>query len=165
MGFQSEEIREGVLLVSLTTGPVHVSYLSSLLRILQAALREVALNTDGPNQRFARRPQPVLLISRTHSDVGLTVEVEFGDPLDSRPLMKLSSETFDAFLQRLSERVMGDPQLSLFGGGKAATMPLADSRVTRRMDEVYRELRRSSKVTLSNGQRTIVVEGDRVEVE
>ena len=52
------------LSVSIDASRVPVSYVSSLLRVVQAAIREVALTNDQARQRFSQRPRPILVISQ-----------------------------------------------------------------------------------------------------
>ena len=153
------------LSIELRQGSVSVSYLSSLLRLVQAALREVALSGDGTRERFDRQPQPILVLSRLSSQDGLTLQMTFVDPIDGTPLEELSSRTFDAFLDSLGRFVMSLPQPGLWGGAaRRSPQPPFESGLSERMDQVYAELRRSSKVTLRFQTRSIEIEGDRMEI-
>ena len=142
-----------------------VSYLSSLLRVVQAALREVARSDDGTRQRFDQRPEPTLLLSRLSTSGDLTLHFTFADPLDSTPLLDFSSQAFDAFLDQFIDYIKGMPQPGLWGG--ASTRPAQrglTSELTMRMDQVHRELRRSPKATMMFGGRSIEIEGDRMDI-
>ena len=151
--------------LSIDASCVPVSYVSSLLRVVQAALREVALTNDQARQRFSQRPQPILVISGLTTDGDLTVKFTFADASSSSRLGGLSEQVFGALLDRFSEFVRGLPQRSLWGGAARGSpgRPL-DSQLARRMDQLYRELRRSPKATLRFGSRSIQVEGDRMEI-
>lgn len=152
-----------VLAIELDPGHVPVSYLSSLLRVVQAALREVAMSNELTRPQFARRPQPVLLVPSIMSNGDLTLQVTFSR--DSTPLRELSSQIFNAFLDRFSEFVRGLPQRGLWGGASyRPSKSHFESEVMRRMDQVYRELRRSPKVTVRFQGRSIEIEGDRMEI-
>ena len=164
-GERRSETHQDLLAIQLDPGHLSVSHISSLLRVVQATLREVALSETGTRQQFDRRPQPILLLSRPLSDGEVALQFTFADPLDSTPLRELSTQTFNAFLDRFSEYVRGLPQPSLWGG--AARRPPHgpfDSELTRRMDQLFRELRRSPKATMSFQGRTIELEGDRMEI-
>jgi hypothetical protein len=153
------------LVVQLTPSHVSVSYLSSLLRVVQAGLREVARSDDGTRRQFDRRPQPMLLLSGVMDDDGLRLHFIFADPSGDVSLTELSSRTFNAFLDRFTEFVRGLPQPGLWGGAALRSPPAPfESELARRMDQVYRELRRSSKASMSFQGRTIEVEGDRLEI-
>ena len=151
--------------VELPHGSVSVSYLSSLLRVIQAALREVAMSDDGARAQFDRRPQPVLVLSRLASDDKLRIYLVFIDPIDRAPMPELSTRTFDAFLDRLGEFVTSLPQRGLWGGSARPSpgRPF-ESEVSRRMYQVYGELRRTRKATLRFQDRSIEIEGDRMEI-
>ena len=156
---------QDALAIELAAGAIPVSYLSSLLRVVQACLREVARSDDGTRRHFERQPQPMLVLAGMDSDSGITVKFVFTDPLGETPLEELSSRTFNAFLDRLSEFVRELPQPGLWGGA-ALIPPHAPfkTELSRRMDQMYRELRRSSRVTLRFGGRSIEIEGDRMEI-
>jgi len=157
--------RPGYLSVRLDPGGVSVSYLSSLLRVLQAALREVARDNDQTRRHFDSKQQPVLMVGGVRAGDGLTLDLTFADPLDSSALEALSSHTFNAFLDKLGEYVRKLPQPGLWGGA-ARRPPLwqLETDLARRMDQVYVELRRIPKVTVSYQDRAIEVEGDRMEI-
>ena len=165
----SNESRPGrqaeYLSVQLGSKYVSASYLSSLLRVVQAAIREVARTTEGTRGNFARQPQPVLLVPRVRANGELTLDFVFADPLDSSPLEQISAQVFDAFLDSLSDFVRRLPQPGLWGGA-ARRLPPGDleSELARRMDQVYVELRRIPKVTVQFQGRRIEVEGDRMEI-
>ena len=157
---------QDLLSISIESRRVPVSYLSSLLRVVQVALREVASTDDETLRRFSERPQPVLLLSNVTGGGDLTLRFVFVDPADSKLLLELSSRVFSALLDRFSGFVKALPQPSLWGG--AARRPTArpfESELAMRMDQLYREFRRSSRVTMSFRTRTIRVEGEHMEVE
>ena len=158
-------VDEGILTVQLDPSDLSVSYLSSLLRVVQAALREVARSEDGTRQRFDRHPQPVLRLSRLDTDDALTLHFTFADPQDGTPLNELSSQTFDALLDRFSEFVRGLPQPGLWGGAARRPPPgPSESELARRMGQLYRHLRRAPKATMRTQGRSIEIEGDRMEI-
>lgn len=153
-----------VLSIEIAQASVSVSYMSSLLRVVQAALREVALDTDGAREHFEGRPQPLLAMPAPAGGDSIAMSFVFVDPQDSSPLEKLSAATFGSFLDRLQAHVASLPQPSLFGGASRRPTREAASEVERRMDQVYAELRRASRVTLRHGGRSLAIEGDRLEV-
>lgn len=155
----------GVLTIRLQPSNLSVSYLSSLLRVVQAAVREVARSDDGTRPIFDRNPQPILELSRLETDDGLTLYFTFTDPQDGTSLNELSSQAFDALLDRFGEFVRGLPQPGLWGGAanRSAQRPFEDE-LTRRMDQLYREMRRSPRATMRAQGRTIEIEGDRMEI-
>ena len=153
-----------VLTIEIAEGTVSVSYMSSLLRVVQAALREVALDTDGAREHFESRPQPLLAMPALAGGDSIAMSFVFVDPRDDNPMDELSAATFGSFLDRLQAYVTSLPQPSLFGGASRRPSREADTEGDRRMDQVYAELRRASRVTLRHGGRSLVIEGDRLEV-
>ena len=153
-----------VLEVRLRSDGVQVSYLSSLLRVVQAALREVAHSVEGPNRRFEQRPQPVLVLSRLVAGDDLVLGFTFVDPIDGTPLEELSDETFQALLSSFAEFIRGLPQPGLWGGParRPSSSPL-ESDLAKRMDQLHRELRRSPRAVVAHRGRSVVVEGDLME--
>ena len=153
-----------VLSIEIAGGAVSVSYMSSLLRVVQAALREVALDTGGAREHFEGRPQPLLAMPALAGGDSIAMSFAFVDPQDGSPMEGLSAATFGSFLDRLQAHVTSLPQPSLFGGASRRPAQEAGSEVERRMDQVYAELRRSSKVTLRHGGRSLAFERDRLEI-
>ena len=150
--------------VALDSSRVPVSYVSSLLRLLHAALREVGHANEETRGRFELTRPPILLMSADEDGGEMTLTFHFASPADSAPMEDLSALVFDAFLDRVSQYVRGLPQPSLFGGA-AAGVPRRESEdaMTRRMDQVHRELRRSPRVTLSTGGKSLRIEGQSME--
>ena len=166
MSSESQSAPDQELLeMKLNPSHLHVSYLSSLLRVVQAALREVAQSEDGTRHHFDQRPQPILVLSSLETDDDLTLHFTFADPRDSTPLGELSSQTFNALLDRFREFVRRLPQPSLWGGAAPGSSQRPfESELARRMDQLHRELRRSTKATIRFRDRAIEVEGDRMEI-
>ena len=159
------DLERHILAVRLDNENVPVSYMSSLLRVVQAVLREVARSVEGPGSRFVQSPQPILVLSRLSTDGDLVLSFTFVDPLDYAPLEDLSDDTFAALLDRFAEFVRGLPQPSLWGG--AAPRPSGrpyESELARRMAQLHRELRRSPRAILAHRTRTLEIEGDRMEL-
>ena len=80
--------------IRLDLDPVRVSYVLALLRVVQAAVREVARSDDEARQRFDRSPQPVLLLTGAAADSGLTLGFAFADPLDGGPRGALTTPSW-----------------------------------------------------------------------
>ena len=151
--------------IILDTRHLPVSYVSSLLRVVQAAIREVGRNNDDTRQTFSQQPWPVLVMSTFSTEEDWMLRFVFTDPMDSAPLTRLSAQTFGEFMERLSQFLKTLPQLGLWGKSVAGS-PHAryDSEVTRRMDELRQELRHFPKSRLTFGNRTIAIEGDQMEI-
>ncbi len=155
---------EGVLTVTLDFSVLSVSYLSSLLRILQASLREVARSIDDVRGRFDELPQPVLVVCQLDGGDDLTLQLVFTDADSGGPLTELSATVFGAFMDELGEFIRGLPQPGLWGRA-ALSPPEPDApELSKRMDQVYREMHRSSKSAISFRGHTIEIEGDRLEI-
>ena len=153
------------LSIELEAGSVPVSYLSSVLRVLQAALREVAMSNDAARVEFDTRPQPMLMLSSLESNGAVKIRLRFVDPQGMFPLDDLSSQTFTSFMDRFIEFVNSLPQPGLWGGTPSRLPRQAHrSRLLGRMDQVHRELRRSSKVAIRFRDRFVEIEGDRMEI-
>ncbi len=150
--------------ITLGSRELPVSNLSSMLRVLQAALREIARAEESTRERFSRNPQPTLHLSARTEAGDLILSLSFLDSLDTDPQEDLSSATFQAFLARLGDFIKSAPQRDLWGdavGGPNGRDVQTD--IDRRLDQVRRELRRLPRARLSFGTETIGFEGGRVE--
>ncbi len=155
---------DGVLAVRLDFSTLSVSYLSSLLRVLQAAIREVARSVEDGRDRFDQLPQPVLVICQLEGGDDLILHLVFMDADGGGLHTELSSTVFGAFMDELGEFIRGLPQPGLWGR-PALRPPEPDAlELSKRMDQVYRELHRSSKSAISFRGHTIEIEGDRLEM-
>ena len=154
-----------ILEIVLDSGYLSVSNFSSLLRVLQAALRVVARDVDPASDPFAQPPYPVLRLLPVTGDDGLILKLAFFDPLDSNTLDDLCKRTFTLFLERLSEFIKRLPQRGLWGESVAgAQVRLGDSEVTKRLDQMRIELRRLGRTHVRFAGRTVTFDGDRVEM-
>ncbi len=142
-----------------------VSNLSSILRVLQATLREVARNTEETRERFASQPQPVLQLSISAAGGDMVMEFHFADPSDSAAMTQLSERAFAEFVDRLAQFIKRLPQRGLWGESLAGSQTRSyESELDRRLDELRMELRRLPRAKLTFDRQTISIEGDRVEM-
>ena len=153
------------LRIVLDRDEVQVSYLSSLLRVLQATLREVAHEDDRTRHRFEEKPSPVLIATASDEGGQFGLGMFFLESSDSSPSESLSRQVFNAFVDRFAEYVSSLPQPSLFGGAAPGSSKRSlDTPLSQRMDQVHRELRRAGKVTIQVGKRTVRIEGESMEI-
>ena len=156
---------EGLLEVSLGRREWSVSALSSLLRVLQAALREFARSTDRTRELFIDPSRPLLRASAEILGDDLVLSFSFevsGEPGASDELSRLA---FDQLMSGLSEFIKVLPQRGLWGETVASPGgPRHESTTARRLDELRMELRRFPRVRLRHGSRSIQFEGDRMEI-
>jgi hypothetical protein len=151
--------------ITLARRNLPVSSLSSLLRVVQAAIREVARTNASTSDLFSQPPHPVLRVSAGVSGEDLLLSFFFDMPRESRPKSELSETTFDQLLGRLADFIKGLPQRGLWGQSVAGGRPQQyESEVARRLDELRMELRRFPRARLRYDQRSILFEGDRMEI-
>ncbi len=157
--------KEGLLEVGLGRRGWSVSALSSLLRVLQAALREFARSTDRTRELFIDPSRPLLRASAEVSDDDLVLSFSFEVPGESEASDELSRIAFDRLMSGLSDFIKVLPQRGLWGETVASPgAPRHDSATARRLDELRMELRRFPRVWLRHGSRSILFEGDRMEI-
>ena len=143
-----------------------VSSLSSLLRVLQAALRELARSSDSTRGLFAEPPHPVLRLSAVTSEHDLVLSFVFDQPGEGGPMRELSGAVFSQLMSSLGEFIKALPQKGLWGQTVASSRPQRyDSEAARRLDELRIELRRFPRARLRYDQRSILFEGERMEIE
>ena len=151
--------------ILLHTTELPVSYFSTLLRVVQAAIREVARNGEGTRQAFSQQAQPILLMSMNSGAESLSLRFHFADPTSDAALDQISEQSFYGLMERFLDYVKALPQRDLWGepttGGVSTDF---GTEVGRRIDQVCRELRRISKATIRFREHTLVIEGDRLEV-
>jgi len=161
----TSETRPARLELALDATDLPVSNISSILRVLQATLREVARNTEETRESFASQPQPVLRLSIGEADGEMVMGFHFADSSDSAAMAQLSERAFAEFVDRLGQFIKRLPQRGLWGESLAGSRPRSyDSELDRRFDELRMELRRLPRAKLTFAGQTISIEGDRVEI-
>ena len=155
-----------LLEISLDRHNLPVSSLSSLLRVLQAALRELARSSDSTRSLFSEPPHPVLRLSAGVSDEDLVLSFLFDLPGETAPSSELSRTAFGQLMGSFADFIKGLPQKGLWGQSVAGPRPQRyNSEVGRRLDELRIELRRFPRARLRYDRRSILFEGDRMEIE
>ena len=143
-----------------------VSYVSSTLRVMQAALRDFARSVEGGESLFGGQPQPVLLLDAVTSDKSeVVLELYFADPADDAPMCDLSARAFDAFIVNFGKMLKRMPQRDLWGvmsSGSGA--PRFDTEADRRLNELRTELRHFRRAVLRHDSRSITFDGDQLEI-
>ncbi len=152
---------KGKLIIRLDAKRISVSHLSSLLRVLQAALREVARSNEDTRRVFDEQ-SPILLLSWAGTDTNMSLQLVFADSSDSTPLAEFSESVFKAFVDTFGQFIRLLPQPSLFGGGRNIPRSEFSSELSQRMHHVHRELRRAPKASVTFEGRSIEIEGDMV---
>ncbi len=151
--------------ITLDSWDLPVSGLSSMLRVVQAALREIAHAGESTRERFSHNPQPTLHLSARTEEGNLILRLTFLDPVEPESAQDFSATTSRAFIAALGDLIKSAPQRDLWGeavGGPNGRELRTD--LDRRLDQVRRELRRLPRARLSCGKETIAFEGGRVEL-
>ena len=147
-------------------GPLGVSAMSSLLRVLQAAVRESARADAAARGLFEEPVAPSLFMTvSTGEGDSPALCFYFGTPDGSVLPAEAASSAFSAFISDLAERLKDLPQPGLWGRAVGGVRQARDeSDVSRRMGEVHAELRRLPRSVLSFGGREIFVDGEQIEL-
>ena len=140
-----------------------VSYLSSLLRALQAVLREVARTENRVRVQF-EESTPILVVCGLESGAELTLSLVFSRPDGAEQLTQISTTVFASFLSQFGEFLHKLPQPGLWGKAALSRPQPNDSELSKRFDQIYRELQRSSKSAIRFQDRVIQIEGSYIEI-
>jgi len=151
------------LILRLTSATQPASSLSSLLRTLQAAVREAVQAAPEGAQRFAEATHPILLTSiREPEEKGaLELRFYFADHASSTRQPELSETAFAAFMDTLEQALKAQPQRMLWD---TPSRPPRGGGPSPRIRQVWDDLGRFKNVTLSVGARRIAVSGGSVEI-
>ncbi len=143
-----------------------MSYVSSTLRVLQAALRDFARGVEGGESLFGGHPQPALLLDSASNEREVVVELYFADPEDDAPMRELSARAFAVFMAGFGKLLKRMPQRDLWGTMSSGSgAPRFESETDRRLNELRAELRRFRRARLQHGSRSITFDGDQLEIE
>ncbi len=155
---------DGALTIKLPTESVQVSYLSNLLRIVQAALRETASSTDDTMSTMSTNPAPLLFSSLDRHNGITTILMYFGDVNDNRLIEEFSKLVVHRFIEGLNEFLNGNAQSSLWGYkvSEQRTSYRKDSDV--RYAQVTKMMKKMFVSSLSSDSRCITFTEDGFEV-
>lgn len=143
-----------------------VSYVSRTLRVIQAAVREVARGIEDGGEMFERQPQPSLLLDiKIPNESEIEFSMYFADPADDTPMPDLSTRAFGPFMEEFGGLLKQMPQRGLWGRMARQTgSNRLESEADRRLDELRLELRHFRKATLTHRSRSITFDGDQMEI-
>ena len=154
------------LTLALDATNLPVSYVSSTLRVIQAALRDFARGVEGGESLFGGQPQPVLLLDAVTSDgPELVFELYFADPEDDAPMPELSARAFEMFMAGFGKLLKRMPQRDLWGAMSSGSgAPRSETETDRRLNELRTELRHFGQAVLRYHGRSITFDGDQLEI-
>lgn len=166
MAADSENRTEYRLTLALDANSLPVSYVSSTLRVIQAALRDFARGVEGGESLFGGQPQPVLLLDAvTSGETEIVFELYFADPEDDTPMPELSAQAFEIFMVGFGKLLKRMPQRDLWGAMSSGSgAPRFDTESDRRLNELRTELRHFGRALLRHGGRSITFDGDQLEI-
>jgi hypothetical protein len=167
MAPDSVDSSEYRLLLIVESRALPVSYVSRTLRVIQAAVREVARGVDDRGAMFEGQPQPALLLDVTvPNESEIEFSLYFADPVDDTPMPELSTRAFDPFMEEFGELLKKMPQRGLWGRMARQTgSHRLQTEAARRLDELRVELRHFRKAVLMHRSRSITFDGDQMEIE
>ena len=152
------------MIIEIQPTPIPVSYLSSLLRIIQAAVRETAFSANHIDPSESH--QPILLASLSEQDTKLSIELSFSDPKTNQHLSILSKSIFQEFFRNFGEYIKTLPQPSLWGPKSSIeTKKSVSSVIEKRLSEVYREMKRIPKSKITVNSKSISIEGFNLQLD
>ena len=142
-----------------------VSYISSLLRTLQAAIREIAISDPSVQNSFNEGGKHILVISNLMFDVSFKFEMIFIDVVERKFNENLSRHVFDKFVLEFISFVRTLPQPGLWGDASPKLWDAnSKSNIEIRMYQVYRELKRCTKVIIESCGKKIEIDGERLQL-
>ncbi len=151
----------GSPLVLVISSPVQqVSLLSSLLRTLQAAVRDCAQNTEAGRSAFSGQDAPVLVAATETEDSGLRIAFSFRGPSGSE-LGEFDRVAFSAFIADMASALKTSPQRTLWGTPVRPLVRASDE--GERMRLFLEDLVRLGDVTVAAGENKLVISGGKVE--
>ena len=140
-----------LLKIKLDSATQAVSAISSLLRVMQAALRESARgNTEGTGL-FAEKPEPILMVTAAADGEKFNLTFTFADPATHRPIHALSEVAFTSFFDAVEFLLKSQPRRTLWGG--PARPSSTGDEATDRIALAWQVLSRLSNISLELGGR------------
>ena len=167
MASDSVATSEYRLLLIVESRALPVSYVSRTLRVIQAAVREVAKGVEDGGELFERQPHPSLLLDvSVPNESKIEFSLYFANPDDDAPMPDLSTRAFEPFMEEFGELLKQMPQRGLWGRMARQTgSHRLQTEAARRLDELRVELRHFRKAVLTHRSRSITFDGDQMEIE
>lgn len=156
------------LVIELTPASQSVSAVSSLLREVQAALREAARTVPDTARMFEGDQSPALTVRFTGAASGVSMQFAFVDAATRAPLARVSDAVATRFMRALEDVLKQRPRRTLWG--QQATVALRKSRdgsrdpVAERAAVVLAELGRAHAASVAAVGRRIQLQGDTAEI-
>ena len=159
---------ETALLIALKPAAQSVSAMSSLLREVQAALREAARAVPETAHLFESDQSPVLVVRFMNAADSVTLGFDFADPSTRSTLADPSAAVARRFIRAMEDVLKNRPQRTLWGppavAGRRKPGDGDRDAVAERAAVVLAELGRFPAVEVSGGGRRIQIEGETAEI-
>lgn len=160
---------EGVpLFIELKPDRQSVSALSSLLREVQAALRESARHVPAVAPLFDGDGSPVLLVAFTQSPGAIGMEFTFSDPATRRASTEVNAQVAGRLMAALEAELKRRPQRTLWGqpatSARRRAVESERDPLSERASIILAELGRVSSAIVRSGERQIRISGDTAEI-
>ncbi len=138
--------------------------MSSLLRVMQAALRESARGTPEGTGPFAGKPEPILMVTADAGGDGkeLLLTFAFADAATRRPIDALSKAGFASFFDAVEFLLKSQPRRTFWGG--PTRLSSTGDETADRVALAWQELSRLSNVSLELGDRRIEASESSIEI-
>ncbi len=149
-----------VLKVSLPSESISVSYLSNLLRVMQAALRETAVQSEDTSDTMEGGESPVLCQTISTLDNHTCILMYFTNRHENANLIDFTALVVTTFVNGLNNFLNGNAQTSLWGFAVADNRSSKDTPLTKRYRQVVKTMKRMSGASLSSGTLSIVFKDD-----
>ena len=149
-----------VLEISLPSESISVSYLSNLLRVMQAALRETAVHSEDTSETMLRGDPPVLCQTIRTYESQTCISMYFTNRQEDEHLIDFTGLVVDTFVDGIHDFLNGNAQTSLWGFPVADSRSDKDTPLTKRYRQVIRAMKRMSGASLSSGSLSIVFKDD-----
>lgn len=165
MQFTTDSDMSGAeLIITLKHKQLSVSSLSTLLRVVQATLRQIAMEDPKTRSLFDKSHTPALIVSPSVSGDAVSLRFTFADPSTNATMDDLSRDAFQAFITAFVWCLKSQPQRGLWGIPPKVPQRRRLSKLEARVDQVRVELRRLSSASVIYGNHSISIEGDRIEI-
>jgi hypothetical protein len=143
-----------------------VSAVSSILRTLQAAIRDAARTRPQVLAALQTRPLPILLVSTTNlsnSDRAIAFNLCFADPNTQTPISEISIAVFQSFMGAMDLAIKTMPQRTLWG--HAVRLPgTTDASPSRRIAALLAEFVRFRYAIIKFDNRQVTAHNGSLEI-